>query len=76
MARKKRRAYATDLTDTQLALIAPLIFMSLHKNSFGACPAEGMDFDPDRVIEVHIELMLNGLLATPGQKKTITTKAS
>src|SRR5919206_129587 len=25
MARKKRRAYATDLTDTQWALIAPLI---------------------------------------------------
>ena len=52
--------------ETVHALIAPLIFMSLHKNSFGACPSEGMDFDPDRVIEIHIELMLNGLLAKPG----------
>ncbi|MBL0727137.1 TetR/AcrR family transcriptional regulator [Piscinibacter sp. HJYY11] len=51
--------------ETVHALIAPLIFMSLHKNSFGACPAEGMDFDPDRVIDVHIELMLHGLLAKP-----------
>jgi hypothetical protein len=57
------------------ALIAPLIFMSLHKNSFGACPAEGMDFDPDRVIEIHIELMLHGLLAKPANTTT-TTKAS
>jgi AcrR family transcriptional regulator len=47
---------------TTHALIAPVIFMSLHKNSFGACPAEGMDIDPDQVIETHIDLMLRGLL--------------
>jgi hypothetical protein len=39
--------------------------MSLHKNSFGACACEGMDIDPGRVIDVHIELMLNGLMAKP-----------
>ncbi|HEY0818824.1 MAG TPA: TetR/AcrR family transcriptional regulator [Rhizobacter sp.] len=59
--------------ETIHALIAPLIFLSLHKNSFGACPAEGLDLDPDRVVEVHIELMLNGLLS---ERTTTTTKAS
>ncbi len=44
------------------ALYAPLIFMALHKHSFGACPAEGMDIDPDRVIATHIDLVLHGLL--------------
>jgi AcrR family transcriptional regulator len=62
-----------DHEETMHALIAPLIFLSLHKNSFGACPAEGMDLDPDRVVEVHIELMLNGLLT---ERAITTTKAS
>lgn len=51
--------------ETTHALFAPLIFMALHKNSFGACAVEGFDLDPDRVIETHIDLMLNGLLAQP-----------
>ncbi|MET0335318.1 MAG: TetR/AcrR family transcriptional regulator [Rhizobacter sp.] len=56
--------------ETMHALIAPLIFMSLHKNSFGACPSEGMDFDPDQVIEIHIDLMLHGLLDKTAAKTT------
>jgi AcrR family transcriptional regulator len=51
--------------ETTHALFAPLIFMALHQNSFGACPVEGMDIDPNRVIETHIDLMLNGLLTAP-----------
>ncbi len=41
---------------------APLIFMALHKHSFGAC---GMDIDMGRVLEAHIELLLNGLIRQP-----------
>jgi AcrR family transcriptional regulator len=44
------------------ALFAPLIFMALHKHSFGACSAEGMDINCDLVIDTHIDLMLHGLL--------------
>ncbi len=44
------------------ALFAPLIFMALHKHSFGACPAEGIAMNCDSVIDTHIDLMLNGLL--------------
>jgi AcrR family transcriptional regulator len=44
------------------ALFAPLIFMALHKHSFGACSAEGMDMNCDLVIDTHIDLMLHGLL--------------
>jgi AcrR family transcriptional regulator len=48
------------------ALFAPLIFMALHKHSFGACPAEGMDINCDLVIDTHIDLMLHGLLKKHG----------
>lgn len=44
------------------ALFAPLIFMALHKHSFGACAAEGIEMNSNGVIETHIDLMLNGLL--------------
>jgi AcrR family transcriptional regulator len=50
------------LQEVTHALFAPLIFMALHKHSFGACAAEGMDIDPGRVIDIHIDLMLHGLL--------------
>ena len=48
-------------------LFAPLIFMALHKHSFGAC--EGMDLDPNRVIATHIDLVLHGLLKHPASRK-------
>jgi AcrR family transcriptional regulator len=47
--------------ETTHALFAPLIFMALHKHSFGAC-SEGVNINPDGVINTHIDLMLNGLL--------------
>lgn len=53
------------LLETMHALFAPLIFLAIHKNSFGACPCEGMDLDAERVIETHIDLMLHGLLTRP-----------
>jgi AcrR family transcriptional regulator len=49
-------------------LFAPLIFMALHKHSFGAC--DGMaSLDPDRVIATHIDLVLHGLLKHPASPK-------
>jgi AcrR family transcriptional regulator len=60
--------------ETTHALFAPLIFMALHKNSFGACAVEGFDLDPDRVIETHVDLMLNGLLTQPAQTTPRTPK--
>ncbi|MEO8154613.1 MAG: TetR/AcrR family transcriptional regulator [Rhizobacter sp.] len=50
------------LEEVTHVLFAPLIFMALHKHSFGACPAQGLDIDPDRVIATHIDLVLHGLL--------------
>jgi AcrR family transcriptional regulator len=49
-------------------LFAPLIFMALHKHSFGAC--EGMDsLDPNSVVATHIDLVLHGLLKHPAPTK-------
>lgn len=53
---------ALPVVEVTQALFAPLIFMALHKHSFGACPAEGLAMNCDGVIETHIDLMLNGLL--------------
>ena len=64
---------ALPVVEVTQALFAPLIFMALHKHSFGACPAEGLAMNCDGVIETHIDLMLNGLLkqqdAAPKGKK-------
>jgi len=50
------------LKDISLVLIAPMIFMSLHKHSFGACPVHGPDIDAQQVIRTHIDVVLRGLL--------------
>jgi AcrR family transcriptional regulator len=53
---------AVPLHETVHTLIAPLIFMALHKHSFGACPISGGEMDAGRMIAVQIDLMLHGLL--------------
>ena len=50
------------LKDISLVLIAPMIFMSLHKHSFGACPVHGPDIDAQKVIRTHIDVVLRGLI--------------
>jgi len=44
-------------------LIAPLLFLALHKHSFGACPMGVNAIEPARVIEAQIDVMLRGLLS-------------
>jgi AcrR family transcriptional regulator len=53
---------ALPVVEVTQALFAPLVFMALHKHSFGACAAEGLTMNSGRVIDTHIELMLNGLI--------------
>ncbi len=44
------------------ALIAPLIFMALHRHSFGCCPVHGVvEVDPAAMLQTHLDLMLRGL---------------
>lgn len=44
-------------------LIAPLIFLAMHKHSFGACRMDGAEIDPGRLVEAQIDLLLRGLQA-------------
>ena len=57
-------------------LFAPLIFMALHKHSFGACAMSGPEVDHAKVIETHIDLVLRGLLVreTQGTRQTLAKK--
>ena len=43
------------------ALMAPMIFLMLHRHSFGACPIQGCDVDPRATLMAHADLMLHGL---------------
>jgi len=47
------------------ALMAPMIFMCLHKHSFGACPIQGDEVDPDAMIRTHLDLVLRGMEVRP-----------
>ena len=52
--------------EVALALIAPLIFMALHRHSFGACPVHGgVDVDPAHMLQTHLDLVLRGLEVRP-----------
>ena len=43
------------------ALMAPMIFQALHRHSFGACPVQGLEIDPESMLRVQLELLLRGL---------------
>jgi len=43
------------------ALMAPMIFLSLQKHSFGACPVRGVDVDPAAVLRTQLDIALRGL---------------
>jgi AcrR family transcriptional regulator len=43
------------------ALIAPLIFMAVHRHSFGACPVHGNEVDPEVLLNTHLDLVLRGM---------------
>ena len=44
------------------ALMAPIIFMAIHRHSFGACPVHGgVEVDPTVVLDTHLDLVLRGL---------------
>ena len=47
--------------ETVQTLMAPVLFMMLHKHSLGACCAPQDAPDPRRLIEVQLDLMLRGL---------------
>jgi AcrR family transcriptional regulator len=49
------------LHETAHALMAPMIFLALHRHSIGACPVTGDDIDPLAMLRTHLELVLRGL---------------
>jgi AcrR family transcriptional regulator len=49
------------IDETTHTLIAPLLFMALHKHSIGACRALTPASDPGSLIDTQIDLMLRGL---------------
>ncbi len=55
------------LHEVAQALMAPLIFMALHRHSFGCCPVRGgVDVDPAVMLQTHLDLVLCGLEVRPG----------
>ncbi len=56
-------------------LMAPIIFMALHRHSFGACPVQGNHLDPDMILKTHLDLALHGL-CVPGKSPAISATAT
>jgi AcrR family transcriptional regulator len=54
------------LHEVAQALIAPLIFMALHRHSFGCCPVHGgVEVDAVSMLHTHLDLVLRGLEVRP-----------
>jgi AcrR family transcriptional regulator len=47
--------------ETVHALIAPVLFLAMHKHSLGACGLHGMDMNAERFIDTQMQLVLHGL---------------
>jgi AcrR family transcriptional regulator len=47
--------------DVVHALIAPVLFLAMHKHSLGACGVEGMEVDAKSFIHTQMQLVLGGL---------------
>ncbi|MEQ1807308.1 MAG: TetR/AcrR family transcriptional regulator [Burkholderiaceae bacterium] len=59
-----------DVAHVVHALVAPMLFLMLHKHSIGACGV-CHSIDPRAVIAAHLDLVLNGLqVAPPSPAKT------
>jgi AcrR family transcriptional regulator len=56
--------------DAVHALVAPGLFLALHKHSIGACPVQGPPIEENDVIDTQIELVLTGLLARDSAPST------
>ena len=53
---------AMPLHEVAHALMAPVIFMAIHRHSFGCCPVHGgVEVDPAAVLDTHLDLVLRGL---------------
>lgn len=52
---------AVPVNETAHTLIAPMLFLALHRHSIGACAAMQAELDPAALIDAQFDLMLNGL---------------
>jgi AcrR family transcriptional regulator len=58
---------ALPVADVAHAMIAPMIFLALHRHSIGACCPPGTPApDPKALLDTHVELLLHGLSPTTG----------
>ena len=63
---------AVDVPEVVHALMAPMLFLVMHKHSIGACGV-GHSIEPKAFIATHIDLVLHGLVAP---RKAAVPKAS
>ena len=58
--------FVATVDDIRDPLIAPLIFMAVHRHSFGACPVHGaVEVDARTMLDTHLDLVLRGLEVRP-----------
>ena len=50
------------IKEMTVLLLAPMMFLCLHKHSLGACSLESDPPDPLKVLETHVDIVLSGLM--------------
>jgi len=60
---------ALPVNDIVHALIAPVLFMAMHKHSLVPCKLRGIELDPQSFMATQLELVLKGLEAGSGNAK-------
>ena len=53
--------------EVAVMLVMPIIFLALHRHSFGCCQVEGSEMDPMSVMRTHMDVALRGLAAPAGE---------
>lgn len=54
---------ALDLDQAVHTVVAPMTFLMMWKNSIGCCPANSGLIDPERFIQLQVDVLLNGISA-------------
>lgn len=52
---------ALDLDHAVHTIVAPMLFLMMWKNSMGSCPANSQLIDPERFIQLQVDVLLHGI---------------
>lgn len=65
-----------NLFETVHVLIFPMLMLCLHRHSLGPCQVSMREVDPHKFIDIHIDIVVNGVRQPAPAPATTTTRAT